>query len=525
MQPSKELSLRRLLASQFDVQRRAVASQKLLPDDLWEFCQDCVFTFDERSQESGLSPEQPFPDKIHLKLLAAAFQSEKYVSVEKSRQIMVTWLMAAAAVHRVLIRRGQNVGWRCKEFQTAAAHIERRLYRIVQQLPPGWKVPHVKLVGDELLVYHDGPERIATSRVVPLAAETGKAGEAAKRTRSETWSLIVDDESAFNTSQDELHFSALPSTGAMWKVSTPNGITFFHRLGYGDVNDPTSPLEAPDFWSDDQIARGCWRWERNGFLHYRIHYSADPDKDPDTVIGRAWYETERAKYSTSKWSREMEIDSRVAAGVSVYSDFDAVHVSPQSFDPKLGVSVGWDFGRQVPAVLVAQIEPGKTVHILREITGTDVLLTDFARRSVIPWLDEVCPFSVQTHFGDVAGRQHDDKLRESSIELLGKLGIHVRSKRFEIEASIELVQAVISRGLLEIDPSCRTLIESLRAGYVRDESGFPIKDGVFDHIVDALRYLLANVFRLTDQMDLEWIVDVNANYSSLPPPTLFQRKR
>ncbi len=58
------------------------------------------------------------------------------------------------------------------------------------------------------------------------------------------------------------------------------------------------------------------------------------------------------------------------------------------------------------------------------------------------------------------------------------------------------MQRWLDRGLLVIDPTCRSLIADMRQ-YHYDErspaSVVPVKDGQTDHLCDALRYLVVNL--------------------------------
>lgn len=66
--------------------------------------------------------------------------------------------------------------------------------------------------------FHDG-KTMATSRVQPMAAERHGHDAAASSARSETWSLTVRDEAAFDPNDREIHFSGLPRTAEMWRVA------------------------------------------------------------------------------------------------------------------------------------------------------------------------------------------------------------------------------------------------------------------------------------------------------------------
>ena len=66
-----------------------------------------------------------------------------------------------------------------------------------------------------------------------------------------------------------------------------------------------------------------------GFHVMRLHYSADPDKDPATENGRVWIEQARAGMSDARWRKEFEIDYGALSGQLVFPEFDrSTHVVP-----------------------------------------------------------------------------------------------------------------------------------------------------------------------------------------------------
>lgn len=247
------------------------------------------------------------------------------------------------------------------------------------------------------------------------------------------------------------------------------------------------------------LPTGFSSWQRNGFCNDRVHYSADPEKDA------AWVAALRPNYPSRIWAREMEIDFTLPAGKPVYDDTEKVVVSPQSFDPSLKIIRSWDYGYTMPYCLFAQIEtlvdpetgkPGKRIcHFLTETWAENILTSDFAQRHVLP-KSELFPGATYQDFGDVAGRQHSDKTKQTNEEILRSLGVMVNSRFCEIEKGIELVQSLISDGCIQMDTGCKLLYRTVMGGYTRDADGKPIKDGYFDHPADALRYFVQNSFNL-----------------------------
>ena len=64
---------------------------------------------------------------------------------------------------------------------------------------------------------------------------------------------------------------------------------------------------------------------KQGHTVVRLHYSADPDKNPETAAGKNWFDKMSGRYlgSTASlgWRREYEIDFKAGSGELVFPDF------------------------------------------------------------------------------------------------------------------------------------------------------------------------------------------------------------
>lgn len=487
------------------MQERAVAAQpakRPLPSNLWHFLRDCVLTFDENATAKGLSnPVQRWPRKRHLRWLASILATRSHVSVIKSGQIMVTWLVAAAVVHRILTRRGYNVAWYCRTATQAAEHIERRLLRIIRNIPTDYAVPTVGLANGVLEVFHDGGT-IPTSRVQPMAAERHGRDSAASSARSETWSLTVRDESAFDPNDEEIHFSGLSRTAEVWRVSTPDGPNFHARLMYVEGFGPFEGSDDPPA-DARRVGREMWRWQRNGFECVMVLHRADPYRDEErTAAGKAWYQRFRPLHDDRKWAREQRGSTRVPAGEPVYTGVGAALFVRQAYDPLLTVARGHDWGWNGTACVWAQLADkggGRyCLHFLKEkiVAKSEALDIASYGQQVLADTEYYFPGAGKVlDFGDISGEQHSGQTGKTTFDLLRPLGIQVRAQKFFLPPSIGLFQWLIRQGWLEVDPAgCPRLRRALEGGYARDEYGEPIKDGVHDHVADAARYLANNLF-------------------------------
>lgn len=167
-----------------------------------------------------------------------------------------------------------------------------------------------------------------------------------------------------------------------------------------------------------------------GVTAVRVHYSADPSKDPSTETGAAWLERVRRLYpDPNAFNQEFEISFWVAAGVRVYPEFsEMVHVTPLTHRSRKVIYRSWDFGWHAPACLIAQIDPQDRLVVLREVIGHEETTAQFAAK-VIQRCTEWYPAHTPgfEDFCDPAGQQVNAAASERSeardVEILNKLGI------------------------------------------------------------------------------------------------------
>jgi hypothetical protein len=117
----------------------------------------------------------------------------------------------------------------------------------------------------------------------------------------------------------------------------------------------------------------------------RLHYTADPDKDPATPAGTQWLETTLAGWTGgvlgADWQQEYELNFRVERGKKVWQDFDQTHYPYVTYDPNpktnpdapniekyWNVWMGVDWGTQNKTVFTAHaIESSRRVYLFDEL--------------------------------------------------------------------------------------------------------------------------------------------------------------
>ncbi len=190
----------------------------------------------------------------------------------------------------------------------------------------------------------------------------------------------------------------------------------------------------------------------------------------------------------------------VFSGSPVYREFrEATHVRTGLL-PIHGSPVFrfWDFGYNNPFCIWAQLDPYGRLLILREEGASKIEARPFAERCVAISRAEFPSVSGFIDYGDPAARQHKDT--GSTLVHLAQAGVSLRYVISTIESGLKVVRSKFSALIegepaVQIDRRCVILIEALKGGYHLDDKGEkPVKDGIYDHPADALRYGFINLW-------------------------------
>ena len=210
--------------------------------------------------------------------------------------------------------------------------------------------------------------------------------------------------------------------------------------------------------------------------------------------------TQMRRSSRPGWESEM-LCIRPSRDNVVFGEFDpALHVRPMDYDPNLPLYRTLDFGFVNPFVcLWIQVDHEGTVRVideyLRNRSTIDAHAAEIKART--PCREE----QVAATFCDPAGAGQNDVTGTSAVRELRSLGIVTKCRRSTILEGIELVRRAIrsgdGRSSLVIAPHCSRLIEALQCYHYPDTGRtalgeLPLKDGVYDHPIDALRYFFIN---------------------------------
>ncbi len=415
------------------------------------------------SFDPGEDQPRPLPAGwSFVRALVEALERHDRLLVVKSRQMLVTWVGCACLLHRALSS-GPGVHLVLSKEERSAKELIERIRFLYDHLPEGLRGEPVKLLSGTVSF----PERGA--RILSLPAAPHAVRGLSPRT-------VFWDEMAFTPHDEEIWAAVKPAVdagGRFLGVSTPNGPAgVFSRLVHGG---------------------------EGRFTVHRIHYRQHPARDA------VWERSARSGLSAARWRREQELSFEGAEG-RVYDQFEpGLHLLDAPYLPRLEPGTvlyrGIDFGYLHPAVVWAEEHPDGGLIVFDCLVGDRLPLGDL--------VGEIRRVDARYGLGeadfawtavDPAGEANMD-IGISPVEGLEAAGIKVVARRSSISAGVEAVRALLldaaGRVRLRVDRRCRALIEGFHAYAWAEDGETPKKDGVHDHPMDALRYLVVNLPRHT----------------------------
>lgn len=195
----------------------------------------------------------------------------------------------------------------------------------------------------------------------------------------------------------------------------------------------------------------------------------------------------------------------VLQGEPVFSSFkESLHIDDTlRYNPSLTLYRGWDFGWHHPAVVFVQIQDDCVV-VLDEYMGDKIYLYDFVPH-IIQFTNTYFPNAKTLDYCDPSGTAKNDRSEKTSVDILRTYNIHPLYKRVEVNAGIELINKLLNKlakdgkPVLRFSPKCKILIQAMLGGYSYQKRDnkiecVPMKDGYYEHLVDALRYVITNLY-------------------------------
>jgi phage terminase large subunit len=162
----------------------------------------------------------------------------------------------------------------------------------------------------------------------------------------------------------------------------------------------------------------------------------------------------------------------------------------------------WDFGFLHPAIVVFQDDTVTgQIRVFEAILGEKELLDPFADRW-LTHLNKLYPNADWLDPCDPSGKKRSDLSEKTATEILKSKGCRVVYKKTNIEYGLNIIAEQLSTMIpyrkgpvsaILIDPKAELMVHALQFGYcqekdIPDDIVKPVKDGTYDHIMDAFRY-------------------------------------
>lgn len=213
---------------EFD-QALAAAEVGLAAEDLFYYLENMVYTMDEHDEKH---PIKKLPmGKRYMQELVVHFLNEKLLLVEKSRQMMVTWLMVACHLWDAQFHQGRRIFFQSKK-EKDANHLVDRAKIIYDNYPPAYKqIIHAQYPIKE-------PRSYLKMEFYKNQSIIEGTPQGADVIRQYTASRIFSDELAFQDKAEEAFIAAKPTIvggGSFVGVSTPNFKNFFYLLAKDEI--------------------------------------------------------------------------------------------------------------------------------------------------------------------------------------------------------------------------------------------------------------------------------------------------
>lgn len=473
------------------------------------FVKYAVQTQDEADKSHFGAKQFPYLEKAYLKdcvkIWKRAEKEGLNIVIEKSRQMMVSWLYAALHLHEAFTVPNRKILLLSKSEEKAIELLNRLEYiykNIPEEIWPEKLRP--KMNKTKTRMSFEGME----SHIWSLTSSPDSA-------RSITASRIFLDEFAFMPDVEEIYQGAVGSTaggGLITMVSTNPVLKGSNDCLFWRIRDDRLEGQVTDVkpfdWFEFEAKKGLKaQINSNGFVSIALHYSADPVRDPETNEGKKWYASQRRKYDKRRWDTEMEMSRATYGGFGVFSDDfnEDLHVIEGRIEPRKGVPIlrGWDFAGN-HSIAFAQYLDG-TLYVIDELPNIG-----WHTRDVVPkvleyssqkypefkFLELPDPSAFDRGRNDVDGESNIDRMVSMGIERRSIIKVSTNRQEPRLDSVLKLLTGLVKgKPKIQFASVCQMLITGMKGAYQfkekinQNQSKPSIVKNEYSHIADALQYI------------------------------------
>jgi len=315
-----------------------------------------------KDEHDGDNPVKPFPHKEYLRIVLDEWHGGEPIQfVAKSRQLMVSWLMCAYATWTARFQPHRLVLFQSKKAEDAYNMVfnkypnQGRCSFIENNLPAWLKM--CRGDGGKWLPFDIAVACSEGTISYPNGSRIESIPQGPAQIEGRVPTLFLNDEASLQDEWRAGHKASLPCLVGGTK-SKGRGITVATMRMPSDYGDEIEDAGACD---PDNLARGVARFRsKSNVATLRVHYSADPDKDPATERGREWLAEALMGYRDGiadvEWQQHMEINPAAQSGERVLPYWHAIadRVVIDDIAPEQAgmwkLDSGFDWGARNPSV-------------------------------------------------------------------------------------------------------------------------------------------------------------------------------
>ena len=317
-----------------------------------------VNTKDEHDSDN---PVKLFPDKEYLKHMMGTWHADEPIQfVVKSRQLAVSWLLCAYATWTARFRPHSLVLFQSKKFEDAAKMVflkwpNTARCSFIENNLPDW----MKVCRDDKgnwLPIDLGVACTEGAISYPNGSRIEAIPEGPTQIEGRVPTLFLNDEASLQDEWRAGHSASLPCLVGGTKHGRGITVSTIRMPSEFSVEVEDCAVIEPDSYIKGlNVFRS-----KSGVLTQRVHYSADPDKDPATERGRQWLIEASKGYlggmASNEWQAHMEINPQSTSGERVLPMFNGIkdRVVVDDIPPEVwgqwSLDSGLDYGARNPTV-------------------------------------------------------------------------------------------------------------------------------------------------------------------------------
>lgn len=278
-----------------------IINKKFQTDEIRKCARDPIYFFRNYVKISHpIKGPIPFKTYDFQDECVKAFQTERFIIINKARQLGMSTLAAAYAAWMLIFRRNKEIVVMATKLDTACNFV-RKVKQTIVSVPKWLVLPKVIKNNEQKLIFG----KPSNSRIAAISTSSD-AG------RSEALSLLIIDEAAHVDNFEELWtglYPTLSTGGRAMLISTPKGVgNWFHKL-----------------WQDAKAGVESGKGVR--FKPIELYWDIHPDRD------QAWFDEMTANMNERQIAQEYKCDF-LASG-DTYLDADDIRWVGEMVRPPL----------------------------------------------------------------------------------------------------------------------------------------------------------------------------------------------